>query len=186
MSHPLLKYVEGDMFGPIKAMAGQTVLVPHVCNDRGAWGSGFVVPLGRNFPKTRDHYLKWHGKSPPPDATYPGGIDFGLGKTQVLQVSEDPRIIVFNMVAQVMGVGRPLFYNMLARCMDQVAEEHRKWPNAVIHCPMFGSSLAGGDWNIIEQLVYDCWLRTSKIPTTVYYLPGTLPDNWRPPTEQPS
>src|SRR5581483_3425636 len=79
MDHPLLSYVEGDLFGPIKAMTGKTVLLPHVCNNRGAWGSGFVVPLMRHFPKTRELYMKWFNGETPPEATYPGGLRFGLG-----------------------------------------------------------------------------------------------------------
>lgn len=180
MEHPLLNYVEGDMFGPLNAMKGKTVVLPHVVNNKGAWGAGFVVPLGRNFAKTREAYMRWHAGSPPPEATYPGGLDFKLGATQVLQVNNDPRIIVFNMVAQEMGGVRPLYYNVLARCMDHVADEHKIYPQAEIHAPMFGSNLAGGDWNFVEQLVLDCWLKRG-IQTTIYYLPGTLPNNWTPP-----
>lgn len=178
-----IKYVEGDLFAAI-AKVERAVLVPHVCNDAGAWGAGFVVPLGRNFPAAQDRYRKWYGGSPPPEATYPGGLDFALGATQITQVREDgPRVIVANMVAQHMTGGvRPLRYNALAACMDQVASWFDKLGDFEIHAPLFGSALAGGNWNFVEQLVVDCWLRRDA-DVTIYYLPGTLPDNWNPPTE---
>jgi hypothetical protein len=51
-----------------------------------------------------------------------------------------------------------------------------------IICPMFGSGLAGGDWNFVEKLIEDCWLRRD-IPVTVCYLPQFLPSNWSPPAD---
>lgn len=175
-----VKYVEGDLFAANGKLNG-TLVVPHVCNDAGAWGAGFVVPLGRNFPTTQERYRKWYGGSPPPEATYPGGLNFGLGKTQNIEVHADqPRVIVANMIAQHMTGGvRPLRYNALAACMDQVVGEFDKYDHPEIHAPMFGSALAGGDWNFIEQLVTDCWLRRD-VDVTIYYLPGTLPSNWTP------
>lgn len=174
----MIKYVEGDMFGPIKADSSPgPIIIPHVCNNRGAWGAGFVVPLGRNFPKSRHSYLAWednrnkiHGEDNNPP--------FALGETQFVNI--DDRVFVANMIAQIMGGARPLFYNHLARCMDSVAKfvkernDAREHPAQII-CPAFGSGLAGGNWAFIEQLIHDCWIRLG-IPVSVYYLPGTLPE----------
>ncbi len=189
-----LGYVEGDLFAPVLALQGErTILIPHVCNDAGAWGAGFVVPLGKQFPEARERYLKW-AASRPGDidnrvmdtvgrmvVDLLGGLEFKLGNTQVIQVREgNPRIVVANMVAQhKTGMPRPLRYNALARCMDAVADYALDKSNPEVHCPLFGAVLAGGNWNFIEQLVNDCWLRRG-LPVTVYYLPGTLPENFSP------
>lgn len=170
-----IEYIDGDIFGPIKSQPETTtVFLPHVCNNRGVFGSGFVVPLAKNFPSARTLYQNWHHGASTSDAKYAGGSAFKLGATQIIEVSAKPRILVFNMIAQELGGIRPLHYNMLARCMDQVAEHRELYPNATIHCPLFGAGLAGGNWDIIEELIDDCWLRNHNIPTNVYYLPNTL------------
>jgi hypothetical protein len=171
-----IKYIEGDMFGPILADTDHgPIILPHVCNDRGAWGAGFVVPLGRNFPQARQSYLAWEDNKLRQDLKFPV---FGLGETQFVNI--DDKIFVANMVAQTLGGVRPLFYNHLARCMDAVANFVKERNDAREHaarivCPAFGSGLAGGNWLFIEQLIHDSWIKQG-IQVTVYYLAGTLPD----------
>lgn len=194
-----LAYVEGDLFARLEALRAfgaeatkpphVTFVVPHVCNDQGGWGAGFVVPLGRKFPPAMHAYRAWFRG----DAT-----EFGiayladahhtkLGISQWVPVetpinSPDPKVVVVNMVAQHgYGPGRVVRYNVLAACMDQVALQAKNTcANPEIHAPMFGAGLGGGDWNIIEKLIEDCWLERG-LRTTIYYLPGTLPGNWSPP-----
>jgi O-acetyl-ADP-ribose deacetylase (regulator of RNase III) len=163
-----INYVEGDLFAAIKGVQGG-VIIPHVCNNIGAWGAGFVIPLGRNFPSARDEYLKW-AKSD--DGT------FRLGEIQTVQIDS---VCVVNMVAQ-NGVGppRPLKYPALGKCVMSVRDYIKSHFIGSIHAPMFGAGLAGGDWNFIEQMIYDGWV-SFGIPVTVYYLPGTLPTNWKLP-----
>lgn len=160
-----LKYIEGDMFSVLESNPNK-IIIPHICNSHGAWGAGFVVPLGRHFPKAKESYLAWAKER-----------TFVLGSTQIVQVSEN--VHVANMVAQVLGGARPLFYNHLAKCLDDVAKFVLE-NSGEIHAPMFGSGLAGGNWNIVEELICDSWLRYG-LSATIYYLPGTLPDNWQLP-----
>lgn len=174
-----IHYVEGDLFAGIQP-AEETIYLAHVCNCEGAWGAGFVVPLGRRFPAARDAYKQCAGPG------YIGSLK--LGKTQFVDVQdEQPKVVVANMVAQVLGGQRPLYYNYLAICMEQVAAQAvplmEKGVAVRIICPMFGAGLAGGDWNIIEKLIWDTWIRPG-LSVTVYYLPGTLPDNWTLPETQ--
>lgn len=165
-----INYVEGDLFAGIQPVE-ETIYLAHVCNTEGAWGAGFVIPLGRRFPAARDAYKEWSRTGP-----------MKMGKTQFVDVqAEQPKVVVANMVAQVLGGRRPLYYNYLAICMEQVSEravrQMEQGTAVQVICPMFGAGLAGGDWNIIEQLIWDTWIRPG-LPVTVYYLPGTLPDNW--------
>lgn len=161
-----LKYICGDLFD--HDLGGS--VVPHVVNSKGVWGSGFVVPLGQKYPQAREAYLAWSQGSPP-NARYPGGVEFSLGRTQIVETAGP---LVANMLAQ-NGVGgvRPLRYNALAACMDQVAAEARG-RGAKVVAPMFGSALAGGDWRFIRQLIDDTW---GDLDVTIYYRPDNVPED---------
>jgi hypothetical protein len=146
-------------------------------NDCRAWGSGFVVPLGRKFPEAREKYLGWCDTKgyDMPYSNYPR---LGLGNTQFVEVVKD-KITVANMMAQTLGGTRPLYYNYLSKCMDEVAVFASK-KNARIIAPMFGSGLAGGNWEFVEALLEDCWL-DNDIPVDIYYILGKTPIGWIPP-----
>jgi hypothetical protein len=167
--HEWPKYVEGDLFAEIKkAPPGHKILIPHVVNNIGKWGAGFSGPLGEAFPQAKQSYL----------AFFDGGrprCDFGLGDSQVVYAEED--VCVANMVAQD-GVGtdsRKIRYDLLVRCMNEVTRNllqsvdfrDSDW---AIHAPKFGCGLAGGNWDFIEELIRDCWIRRG-IEVTVYWLP---------------
>jgi hypothetical protein len=188
-----LVYKEGDLFdglpdGPFVIskddMPEHAVIIPHVCNDMGAWGAGFVVPLGRKYPDAQKGYKDWADGKPPKAAYYPAGLDFALGRVQMVYGADKPMVIVANMIAQErVGGARPLRYNALAYCMDAVAAdclEHH--PKAEIRCPLFGAGLAGGQWPFIEALIEDCWLRQG-FDVTVYYMRDRLPPGWTPPEQ---
>lgn len=156
-----MKYVEGDLFEGVNDETPNTIIA-HVCNDKKRWGSGFVIPLAQAYPNSREAYM-----------ALSSGV---LGHTQFVSVAENVKVA--NMIAQTLGGSRPLFYNHLARCMDRVADEcEGGWR---IACPLFGSKLAGGDWNFVEKLIEDCWTRQG-IDVTVHYLKQFMPDNWSPP-----
>jgi hypothetical protein len=163
-----ITYVGGDLFAAIKN-SHDSIIIPHVCNNIGAWGAGFVIPLAKAFPSAREEYLKW----------YQEGKDFKLGEIQ--KVILDNHCII-NMVAQ-QGVGgqRPLKYPALGKCIEAVRDVIKSSFVGAIHAPMFGAGLAGGDWNFIEQMIYDGWVGYG-IPTTIYYLPGQTPQGWSPPS----
>lgn len=165
-----ITYVEGDLFGPaVEAAKNNPVIIPHVVNSAGVFGSGFVVPLGRHFPRAKEAYHAWH------EGVNITNIPFELGNTLLVSVTNE--IDVAHMLAQTLGGSRPLYYNHLARCMDHVGEYASNFGPCDIHAPAFGSGLAGGNWFFIEQLINDCWLRRN-LNVTIYYLPGTMPDNW--------
>ena len=163
-----IQYKAGDLFTAIDNDNDPgAIVIAHCCNDQGKFGAGFVVPLAKRFPIVKERYLTWRQQE-----------NFRLGNTQFVNI--DDKIFCANMIAQTLGGSRPLYYNHLARCMDQVgdfiierncAREHQ----TRLICPAFGSKLAGGNWSIIEQLIQDCWLRRG-FPVTIYYLPGTLPE----------
>lgn len=154
----MIKYVEGDLFSHVALRAQDEdknfILIPHVCNDIGAWGAGFVIPLGRVYPDAQTSYRKLFE------------LQAGeLGYTDFVRVTN--HVFVANMIAQ-HGVGgkRPLRYNHLAKCLADVAE-YAERGNMEIHAPMFGSGLSGGNWDTISDLITDSW---ANLDVTIYYL----------------
>lgn len=156
----VLLYSEGDIFQTLQSLESKTLL-PHVCNNEGAWGAGFVVPLGRFYPKSREEYLqlKQTGK-------------LELGHTQFVEVADT--VTVCNMVAQTLGGRRPLRYDALVHCMLQVAKHASENDIDRIDCPLFGAGLAGGAWPFIHKLIQDCWIKRN-IGVLVHYMPDKSP-----------
>lgn len=154
-----INYIEGDLFGDAQKTSQDTkIIIPHVCNDKACWGSGFVVPLGKHFPEARESYLD---------------SEMTLGTVDFVQ-TKNPNIVVANMIAQTLGGYRPLYYNALAKCMDAVKAYMDAQKIETIIAPAFGSGLAGGDWNVIKELINDCW-GEYDLGISIYYLKGTFP-----------
>lgn len=183
-----MKYVEGDLFEGMKTIQDDTVVIAHVCNDEGKMGAGFVLPLQKTFPDAKTAYTEWHrGQTDqeiranvcPVSSTGP----CELGQTQFVQVQAktvaSPRILVANMVAQTLGGDRPLYYNELVHCMEQVFDLHKAAGKLNIICPMFGGALAGGKWEFVSELIKDCW-ESLAAEVTVYYLPQFVKaEDWK-------
>jgi len=170
----MINYHKGDLFPYVdKLEFDGLIVIPHVCNDKKAWGSGFVVPLGKKYPRAKEFYLNQN---------------IELGKAQLVPVAGfvqtdgvpysqlgSRKVIVANMVAQTLGGKRPLYYNHLVKCMEQVqaltTRYAKSYPGktAMIITPMFGSDRAGGNWDFISELIEDCWLKQA-IPVTVCVL----------------
>ena len=152
-----INYVEGDLFEGIKkSKCKGTIFIPHVCNDKGAWGAGFVLPLAKYFPQARESYLKC--------GPVLGLVDY---VTIVDKTKNHIDYIICNMVAQTLGGERPLFYNHLVKCMEKVRQCLDIGDE--IHAPQFGAGLAGGNWHFIEKLIEDCWLRIQNPPKVTIY-----------------
>jgi hypothetical protein len=192
------KYVVGDLFGlmPNYGPETQTPLIPHICNDLGGWGSGFVVPLGKRYPEAEAAYRKWHRERLDPLVALNVPNYFELGKVQIIPcntttipgVADIPGVTdsttrkqatVVNMIAQHGTVTRPMDrdpnrppvrYTALASCMSKVADYITHLPQGTsIHAPKFGAGLAGGNWDFIEELIRELWIDRG-IPVTIYSL----------------
>jgi len=161
-----LVYLVGDATKPIKPEASGPILICHVSNDVRAWGAGFTAALDRAYPGIGALF---------------SGEPRKLGDVHVVEVGglETGPLFVVNMVAQhgLVGPGNPhpLDYGALAECMRKVAgialglsNEPGVFP-ATIHCPRFGSGLAGGKWETIEAGIKTVWVK-SGIDVYVYDL----------------
>jgi hypothetical protein len=146
---------------------GSSIIIPHVCNNINVFDGGFAAALADKYPETKVNYHLL-------------GVSFlknNLGYTQFIEVFNNQnyghKLIIANMIAQ-NGLkkhnnNRPLNYIALSKCMLSVSlyvkamqiknkEYTGKW---TIHCPKFGSGLAGGNWNFISDLIVDAWKDTS-------------------------
>lgn len=159
-----ISYIKGNMF---EHLPQRFLVIPHVCNDLGAWGSGFVIPLAQQFPEAKARYLRAFTRSAKDRAM----AQIELGWTQIVECRVG--VWVCNMVAQ-HGVGSdengrpPLRYSVLAHCMESVAVLALA-EQAEIHAPKFGAGLAGGNWDFIAQLIREIWVDRG-LKVMIYHL----------------
>ena len=178
--------VLGDATNPTNQGYSSTpILIPHVCNDIGAWGAGFVMALNKTFGTGPMLFYKaWCEESMQkqfsPQFIRPAGSweetgQFGLGQMQYVHVGN--RTCIANMVAQ-RGTRNennphPIRYGALIDCMRSIRKRYRELQSKdivipfEIHCPKFGSDLAGGSWEEIEKMINEIWV-DAGIPVTVY------------------
>jgi len=172
------KIITGNVFQP--DCEGSLAVIPHIVNDIGAWGSGFVIGVTKNTgPKAEKVYKNWFESEPnKEEGCYETG-KFFLGEVQFVNIK--PLLTIANMVGQSGTINKPsdiarppIRYIALARAMCHVKdymdtvnklEFTDKTPE--IHCPKFGSERAGGDWKIIEQMIFEIWV-DQGFPVTVY------------------
>lgn len=159
-----IKYVFGDATEP---QGSGVKVIPHICNNVGAWGAGFVIALNKKWPHVEEAYKKWHAEKDKP-AIY-NNSNFRLGNIQIVRA--EPDIYVCNMIAQyglrARGSLPPIRYMALAECLLQLADEMEYTFKGSIHAPKFGAGLAGGDWNAIEALIHVACI-DKGIPVTIY------------------
>ena len=162
----MLEFIKGDLFKNLDPeQTDLNIIIPHVCNDIGGWGAGFVVPLGITFPKAQTKYRRWFRKGYDSEQN----IEFNIGETQFADVNPlyGPEVLVANMIAQRGTISvmnpMPLSYKHLSICLNTVAErvlEMKKMVDrkTIIKMPMFGCGLAGGNWDYIQTMVEMHWL----------------------------
>lgn len=173
----------GDIFEGIRNVeTDKIIFIPHICNDVGKWGSGFVVPLAKRYPKSREYYLRWNNQT----YCYEQNIPFKLGNVQYVYDSMS-NVVICNMIAQRSTISAsnpsPIDYESLGQCMNNVKERIFSVNDNIlsnadsiikdveIHCPKFGSGLAGGDWNVIEKMIDRIWCE-NNIDVCIYSLEG--------------
>jgi len=148
-----LNYIKGDCLSPaVINRKDKVIFIPHVCNDVGGWGSGFVLAINKVSMKPREEYRIFSRLD-----------DFKLGQIQKVLINDN--VFVVNMIAQrdcggrlshegiLLGIPN-LRYDSLHECLLRLKIEIKLLKENVVVCsPKFGSGLAGGDWNKIEALI---------------------------------
>lgn len=143
-----INYINGDV---TNIQTKNNIIIPHICNDLGAWGAGFVLALSK----------KWKM----PEIAYRKNNEYILGNVQFVRVEDN--VIVANMIAQhnVRSTYNlnPIDYKALEICLKKV-NEMALTTFSSIHMPKIGAGLAGGYWNSIEKIIEN----TLTVKTTVF------------------
>ena len=167
--------VIGDVTTPQRVEESEVVYLPHVCNDEGGWGMGVAMAISRKWKGPEYIYRAYIAKHGPGSHNL-----FTTGFWDSNKSNETGNIVVCNMVAQHgykdADNPRPLNYEALVKCMRDVAlqikdDEKEFAAPRRIHCPKFGSDLAGANWKFILKLIEDIWL-ASGIDVVVYEYVG--------------
>ena len=140
---------------------GKKTLILHCCNDEGKWGAGFVIPLGKEFPKSEQEY-----RSVDPE-------EWEVGDVQYVDVADN--VVVANLIGQ-HGIARdangrsPVRYNAFKEGMDDVQEYALNNGIEVVQMPALGCGLAGGDLLEITKIILK-HLVNDKYETVMYIHP---------------
>lgn len=160
-----IEYVTGSATQPQLFAKGKHQIIAHIVNDVGAWGGGFTGALSREFGYSpMDFYQEQLRKG----NLHLGQVAFYYEHTE--------KLFIANLCAQE-GVGQgadgrpPIRYAALDYCLGALAAFARSGGNVGIHMPRIGAGLAGGDWEVIVEIV-ERRLCQAGIKVRVYDLPG--------------
>lgn len=138
----------------------EIAIIPHCCNDIGVMGAGVALALKKKWGAVEYYYQRMA-------QSYPNGHKDCLGKVSLANPdTETYNVIVANMIAQRGVVSadnpKPIKYAALVKCMEELVDLlgviDLKDKKPVLHCPKFGSDLAGGKWEFIEELIKEIWV----------------------------
>lgn len=149
-----IKYVVSDVRTyEDERSENKTILIPHCCNDQRVMGAGVAKALKDKWPAVFHSYVS---------------MPMCLGKVGFVPVETDEfdeiTKFVVNMIGQtgVRGEGhdKPVRYAALLDAMREIIQYVKLFDiqNPIIHAPMFGAALAGGDWRVIEALIEETLL----------------------------
>jgi O-acetyl-ADP-ribose deacetylase (regulator of RNase III) len=132
----VIVYKQGDIF------LTDEKLIAHGCNCSGGFGSGFAKSVAGNFPAAREAYLHRYNTR-----------GWKLGETQLVGVGDGSGIIIANCATQ-QRYGKPdegpyVSYPAIRAVIKNLV---KSWPNGFA-MPKIGAGLAGGNWDIIAQII---------------------------------
>lgn len=154
----LLQHVHGDVLWP---QGGGPRIVCMMVNDAARrWGGGIARGAATRFPGAEAAFGEWLSDLP---------RDQRLGLVHFAPSSGG--VVLASLVAQ-HGYGpseKPrIRYAALGRCLDSVGDEALA-NGASVHMPRLGTGGAGGDWQVVEQMVNDSLV--ARGVTTIVYEP---------------
>jgi hypothetical protein len=143
-SHHPLQYVNGDVLNP--QGKGLRIICMMVNDAARRWGGGIARIAATRFPEAEAAFTEWLNVLP---------REKRLGRVHFANVRPDLKVA--SLVAQ-HGYGpsdKPrIRYAALGRCLDEVGDEALA-NGASVHLPRLGTGGAGGDWQVVEQMVND-------------------------------
>jgi len=161
-----LNYVQGDATKPFGT--GNRIIT-HCCNDRGFWNAGFVKALSNRWSEPERAYRQWAAGEE--GAAGNERLPFALGNVQFVKV--ETGVCVANIIGQA-GIAKrnqttpPVRYDAIRKGLLTVRDLALTY-NASIHMPRMGARLAGGQWEVIAEII-ESELCNYGLQVTVYHL----------------
>lgn len=160
----MINSVHGNLFDYVSTtMSTGTHFILHGCNSRGVMGSGFAKELRNRYPGAYDAYRSQY------DIT---GLQLG---TNVMYLIPETDIIIVNCITQ-QNYGHDgrkyVSYDAIDSCtktLYNLVQSEIETDEVNFHFPLLGAGLAGGDWNIISNII-DTNLSHKSINKTLYIL----------------
>ena len=141
-------------------------VIAHIVNDGTArWGAGFALQVAKEWSFIQEEFQEWVNRD---------RRNLSLGKVHCAKIDDDLSIV--HMVAQ-KGYGpsgKPrIRYADLGDALGQL-HEIASSQGASVHMPRIGTGQAGGNWELIRDLVDEHLVRRGT-PVFVYALPRAVP-----------
>jgi O-acetyl-ADP-ribose deacetylase (regulator of RNase III) len=141
-------------------------VIAHIVNDGTArWGAGFALQVAKEWSFIQEEFQEWVNQD---------RRNLSLGKVHCAKIDDDLSIV--HMVAQ-KGYGpsgKPrIRYADLGDALGQL-HEIASSQGASVHMPRIGTGQAGGNWELIRDLVDEHLVRRGT-PVFVYALPRAVP-----------
>lgn len=166
----MIKYVTGDVTDAKPRHPDETIIIPHVLSETGAYDAGVAAAIANKWPSARSRWRELlidtclvHGSVQLVDVSY----QYTMGK-----------IVIANILGQYglrgPGNSRPLSYKALYEALEALATKYKSIRNRghndvyQFHMPRLGCGLAGGSWDKVEHIVNQT---LSDFEVTVYDLP---------------
>lgn len=131
-----MKEIKGDLIG--LALAGVFDVIAHGCNCKNTMGSGLAVGIKRNFPNAWLVDQKTSFSDPKKLGTMSQATQHGITVCNLYTQ--------YNYTRDKVDVD----YNAVRSCMKLLKE---KYSGKRIGLPLIGAGRAGGDWNIIKNII---------------------------------
>lgn len=155
----MINYITGDASFPEKTCPNGIKIIVHIVNDIGKWGAGFVLALSKRWSNLKNDYQTHYRAYSLGDIYVSKTSDNDIYVVDLfgqhgIRTTFNPTVIRYGAVEQ--GL-KKLRYRLEKASLKDVS----------IHMPKIGSGLAGGNWQIIENIINKVF-DGSNIPIYVY------------------
>lgn len=146
----MIVYKKGDV------LESDEKYIAHGCNCSGGFGSGFAKAVAERYPCVREGYLYRHNT-----------VGWRLGAVQVIGVDDGSGREIANCGIQ-LRYGKPTEgpYVSYPAIREAIRDLVRTWPSGFA-MPKMGAGLAGGNWDIISQIINE---ESGDVEVRVYVL----------------
>lgn len=151
----MIEYKQGNLLDVTQG------IIVHGCNQQYVFGAGVALAVRQKYPKCYEQYKD------PYERLYLGRVIW----YDHSDADESSELFIANAITQEhYGTNkRHVNYAAIVGCFEEVFAKARAYDYDV-HFPKIGAGLAGGDWDIIEQLINDCD-PYDKVKKTCWVLP---------------